>query len=537
VNPLSQPATILSGGKAAQAFSGLVDKVNQDLETKRMREELKQKGIADELLPMDVDVKDAFMYEIDEISNDVKGYTDEKAGLATQGVDITSPEYRGQWARKEQDIMSKVVKSKQHQSLYEATMKTLSTDMADENFDLEASKEKLAGFVAAASQGVDAAQDYLMQNGSLLVEKPFDIYEFGKSVAGSYKTVKNETDPKKQGNLYMTETTTDLTPESYLMAGSEFIAKPKAKMQVDLEYTALSPQAQAEYEAKAIQAGGKQGDGVKMYASDKFIKPYIERENTIDYTKASSGSGSGSNTNKTPQSNLLVDNVVGVMTLNPQYTKKDANGYVTTDAFVGQTLGTFNRPAQVQKPSNADPSVQEVDANGIPQFMDDPTGKMESQPLIIEKMVFDPQSNTWYVRTNESAFRRKGKAIGGDKYMMAYSAGDFKNLMYKIATNTGEWTNQEIDEYLSSQGLLNPQDKSLNVQVGDQSKKDVFYNGKVEWVDKANIKTIGKDKVVTLSSGETVKWDAPTGTWVKYEDKKAPATTKTQLSKGSLDDL
>lgn len=536
MNPLAQPATILQGGKALQAFGGLVDKVNKDLETKRMREQLKQKGIAEELLPMDVDVKDAFMYEIDEIGKDVKGYTDEKAQLATQGIDITQPEYRGQWARKEQDIVGKVAKSKQHQSLYESTMKTLATDMADENFDVEASKQKLAEFVAAAGQGVDAAQDYLMKNGSLLVEKPFDIYAYGKGVAEAYAPTTTETEPTREGNLFVSETVSDLTPEAYLQSGAEFIAKPKARMQAEFEYGSLSPQAQAEFEAKAIQAGGQPGDGVKMYASDKFIKPYVERKTDKSFIKATTG-GSGSGTkNKTPQSNLLVDNVVGVMTLNPQYTKKDAQGYVTTDAFVGQTLGTYTRPAQVPKPDlNADPTGKtQLVLNGVPQYMDDPTGKMETQPLMIEKMKFDPQTNTWYVRTNESALRKKGSTIGGEKYMMPYKQGDFKNLMYKIATNTGEWTNQEIDEYLSAQGLLNPTDKSLNVQVGDQSKKDIFYNGKTEWVNKSDIQTIGKDKVVTLSSGIKVKWDAPSNSWVKYEEKQSPATTKTTTTQGKV---
>ena len=195
MNPLAQPATILGGNPARDAHRGLIGKVLSDVEAKRQREELKKAQVDEALLPPDIDAKDAFQYEINEITGDLDAYSNYKADLATAGVDITSPQYRSDFYKRENAIKEKVIKSKQHQAIYDKAIQTLVTNPDD--IDTEATQARLAEFVAAANQGVDAAHDVLSKYGSLYVGKPFDIAAHGNDIAKQYEPSIVESDPKR----------------------------------------------------------------------------------------------------------------------------------------------------------------------------------------------------------------------------------------------------------------------------------------------------------------------------------------------------
>ena len=522
MNPLAQPATILGGNPARDAHRGLIGKVLSDVEAKRQREELKKAQVDEALLPPDIDAKDAFQYEINEITGDLDAYSNYKADLATAGVDITSPQYRSDFYKRENAIKEKVIKSKQHQAIYDKAIQTLVTNPDD--IDTEATQARLAEFVAAANQGVDAAHDVLSKYGSLYVGKPFDIAAHGNDIAKQYEPSIVESDPKRQGAFLVSETITDVTPENKLGAGIQFMRKPKAKQQVDYEYTALSPEVQAEYEQKAMQAGGQPGSGVMMYAAERYLQPHWKTGRQVTAQNMPSG-GSGITKEEVPLSNMLVDMVVGTLSENPNYVKRNEQGYMVAEGFTGQSIGQYN---SVQKEAKGQ------DDNGNIIYEE----KSSIKPILIQKVVKNPKDGFWYVQTNDSVENKKGITVGSDKFMQRYTPAQFKDLMYKLATKTGEWTSGKIDAYAESKGYYNP-DKSLNVQQPGSNQVDIYFNGKTEMVDRGKSKTVNGVKIWPLSTGEWVKWDEGSKQWVK-SDYKGSATTQskpTKLGQGSLNDL
>ena len=522
MNPLAQPATILGGNPARDAHRGLIGKVLSDVEAKRQREELKKAQVDEALLPPDIDAKDAFQYEINEITGDLDAYSNYKADLATAGVDITSPQYRSDFYKRENAIKEKVIKSKQHQAIYDKAIQTLVTNPDD--IDTEATQARLAEFVAAANQGVDAAHDVLSKYGSLYVGKPFDIAAHGNDIAKQYEPSIVESDPKRQGAFLVSETITDVTPENKLGAGIQFMRKPKAKQQVDYEYTALSPEVQAEYEQKAMQAGGQPGSGVMMYAAERYLQPHWKTGRQVTAQNMPSG-GSGITKEEVPLSNMLVDMVVGTLSENPNYVKRNEQGYMVAEGFTGQSIGQYN---SVQKEAKGQ------DDNGNIIYEE----KSSIKPILIQKVVKNPKDGFWYVQTNDSVENKKGITVGSDKYMQKYTPAQFKDLMYKLATRTGEWTSGKIDAYAESKGYYNP-DKSLNVQQPGSNQVDIYFNGKTEMVDRSKSKVVNGVKIFPLSDGTWVKWSEGSKEWVK-SDYKGSATTQskpTKLGQGSLNDL
>ena len=522
MNPLAQPATILGGNPARDAHRGLIGKVLSDVEAKRQREELKKAQVDEALLPPDIDAKDAFQYEINEITGDLDAYSNYKADLATAGVDITSPQYRSDFYKRENAIKEKVIKSKQHQAIYDKAIQTLVTNPDD--IDTEATQARLAEFVAAANQGVDAAHDVLSKYGSLYVGKPFDIAAHGNDIAKQYEPSIVESDPKRQGAFLVSETITDVTPENKLGAGIQFMRKPKAKQQVDYEYTALSPEVQAEYEQKAMQAGGQPGSGVMMYAAERYLQPHWKTGRQVTAQNMPSG-GSGITKEEVPLSNMLVDMVVGTLSENPNYVKRNEQGYMVAEGFTGQSIGQYN---SVQKEAKGQ------DDNGNIIYEE----KSSIKPILIQKVVKNPKDGFWYVQTNDSVENKKGITVGSDKFMQRYTPAQFKDLMYKLATKTGEWTSGKIDAYAESKGYYNP-DKSLNVQQPGSNQVDIYFNGKTEMVDRSKSKVVNGVKIFPLSDGTWVKWSEGSKEWVK-SDYKGSATTQskpTKLGQGSLNDL
>ena len=522
MNPLAQPATILGGNPARDAHRGLIGKVLSDVEAKRQREELKKAQVDEALLPPDIDAKDAFQYEINEITGDLDAYSNYKADLATAGVDITSPQYRSDFYKRENAIKEKVIKSKQHQAIYDKAIQTLVTNPDD--IDTEATQARLAEFVAAANQGVDAAHDVLSKYGSLYVGKPFDIAAHGNDIAKQYEPSIVESDPKRQGAFLVSETITDVTPENKLGAGIQFMRKPKAKQQVDYEYTALSPEVQAEYEQKAMQAGGQPGSGVMMYAAERYLQPHWKTGRQVTAQNMPSG-GSGITKEEVPLSNMLVDMVVGTLSENPNYVKRNEQGYMVAEGFTGQSIGQYN---SVQKEAKGQ------DDNGNIIYEE----KSSIKPILIQKVVKNPKDGFWYVQTNDSVENKKGITVGSDKYMQKYTPAQFKDLMYKLATRTGEWTSGKIDAYAESKGYYNP-DKSLNVHQPGSNQVDIYFNGKTEMVDRSKSKVVNGVKIFPLSDGTWVKWSEGSKEWVK-SDYKGSATTQskpTKLGQGSLNDL
>lgn len=498
MNPLAQPATILGPNPARQAHRGLVDKVLADVEAKRQREELKAAQVDEALLPPDIDVKDAFQYEIDEITGDLDAYINYKADLVAQGIDITSPQYKSEFYKTENAIRGKTIKSKQHQDLYKKAVETIATN--PEDIDVEATQARLAEFVAAANQGVDAAHDVLSKYGSLYVEKPFDIAAYGNDIAGQYEPSIVETDPQRKGSFLMSETVTDVTPENKLGAGIQFMRKPKAKQQVEYEYSALSRSVQAEYERKALAAGGEPGSGVMMYATERYLQPHWKTGRQVTAQNLPSGNGSGTK-EEVPQSNMLVDMVVGTLGENPNYVKRDAQGYMVAEGFTGQAIGQYN---SVQKEAKGQ------DANGNIIYEE----KASIKPILIQKVVKNPKDGYWYVQTNDSVENKKGITVGSDKFMQRYTPAQFKDLMYKLATQTGEWTSGKIDAYAESKGYYNP-DKSLNVQQPGSNEVDIYFNGKTEMVPRSSGKKVNGVMVYPTSSGTWVKWNEASKSWIK----------------------
>ena len=522
MNPLAQPATILGGNPARDAHRGLIGKVLSDVEAKRQREELKKAQVDEALLPPDIDAKDAFQYEINEITGDLDAYSNYKADLATAGVDITSPQYRSDFYKRENAIKEKVIKSKQHQAIYDKAIQTLVTNPDD--IDTEATQARLAEFVAAANQGVDAAHDVLSKYGSLYVGKPFDIAAHGNDIAKQYEPSIVESDPKRQGAFLVSETITDVTPENKLGAGIQFMRKPKAKQQVEFEYSALSPSVQAEYEQKAMNAGGEPGSGMMMYASERYIQPHWKTGRQVTAQNMPSG-GSGITKEEVPLSNMLVDMVVGTLSENPNYVKRNEQGYMVAEGFTGQSIGQYN---SVQKEAKGQ------DDNGNIIYEE----KSSIKPILIQKVVKNPKDGFWYVQTNDSVENKKGITVGSDKFMQRYTPAQFKDLMYKLATKTGEWTSGKIDAYAESKGYYNP-DKSLNVQQPGSNQVDIYFNGKTEMVDRSKSKVVNGVKIFPLSDGTWVKWSEGSKEWVK-SDYKGSATTQskpTKLGQGSLNDL
>jgi hypothetical protein len=520
MNPLAQPATVLEGSKSLDAYEGYVDKVIGDVEKKKQLEALKQAKVDEALLPPDVNIDDVYRVQTDEIVGQMNELLRTKVDLMSTGVDVESPEYARQIQQAENNLLGQVVKSKQQRALDESVLKTLADPKASELYDYEATTKKLAEYRAAADKGVKSGDDWLSQNGSILVPKAFDPYAYGAELSADYEASVSETDPTRKGGVFITETLEEQTPENYLGAGERFLYDPKAKNEAQFIYDSLSADKKAEYDQKAILAGGQAGDGVKMFAAEKYIAPNWKSKKTNEFKTVPKGGGGG-NTNKTPTSNLLVDQVIGVMTGNPNYIKTDANGYNTTDAFSGQTIGSFQERKIVgYEPSVADPNVGDLSK---------PIYEAATKPIVIQQVVQNPKDGFWYIQTNESVANKKGKSVAGYNNMVKYGKDDFKNLTYKLATQTGEWTSEDIDAYAESKGMYNA-DKSFNVADPTPKAVDIFFNGKTEQVTEAP-KIVNGVKVFKLSDGTWVKWDKASDKWIKSqyqgEAEKKPAKTTT----------
>ena len=198
---------------------------------------------------------------------------------------------------------------------------------------------------------------------------------------------------------------------------------------------------------------------------------------------------------------------------------------MVAEGFTGQSIGQYN---SVQKEAKGQ------DDNGNIIYEE----KSSIKPILIQKVVKNPKDGFWYVQTNDSVENKKGITVGSDKYMQKYTPAQFKDLMYKLATRTGEWTSGKIDAYAESKGYYNP-DKSLNVQQPGSNQVDIYFNGKTEMVDRSKSKVVNGVKIFPLSDGTWVKWSEGSKEWVK-SDYKGSATTQskpTKLGQGSLNDL
>jgi len=517
MNPLAQPATVLEGSKSLDAYEGYVDKVIGDVEKKKQLEALKQAKVDEALLPPDVNIDDVYRVQTDEIVGQMNELLRTKVDLMSTGVDVESPEYARQIQQAENILLGQVVKSKQQRALDESVLKTLADPKASELYDYEATTKKLAEYRAAAEKGVKSGDDWLSQNGSILVPKAFDPYAYGEKLSAQYEASITETDPTKKGGVFITETEEAHTPENYLGAGEQFLYTPQARNEAQFLYNSLSPQLQAEYDQKALLAGGKAGDGIKMFAAEKYIAPHWKSKKTNEFKPVPKGSGSGGG-DKAPKSNLLVDQVMGVLKENPNYIQTDANGFKTTDAFTGQTIGTFER----KMPSGKYEKLGK-DANGkMPGeagYKDtyDPSSEIyefEQQPILVEKVIKNPNDGQWYIRTNESVANKKGRTVGGYGNMVKYTPADFKNFMYKIATQSGEWTSEEIDEYADSINAYN-EDNSLNVGEPKKGLPEIYFNGKSALATEG--KVVNGVKVYKYPDGTWVKWDEPNKKWIKSQ--------------------
>ena len=535
MNPLAQPATVLGGKQSLDAYKGYVDNVLADVEKKKQLAALKQAKIDESLLPPDVNIDDVYRVQTDEIVGQMNELLRTKVDLMSTGVDVESPEYARQIQQAENNLLGQVVNSKQQRALDESVLKTLADPKASELYDYEATTKKLAEYRSAADKGVKSGDDWLAQNGSILVPKAFDPYAYGATLSADYEASTTESDPTKKGGVFITETVEEQTPENYLGAGERFLYDPKAKNEAEFLYSSLSPQLQAEYDQKAILAGGQAGDGIKMFATEKYIAPNWKTKKTNEFKTIPKGGGSG-NSNKTPKSNLLVDQVMGVLGENTNYIQTDANGFKTTDAFTGQTIGTFERREatgeyeKLGKDANGKMPgeqgyVATYDTNSAPIY------DFKQQPILVEKVIKNPNDGQWYIRTNESVANKKGRNVGGYSNMVKYTPADFKNFMYKIATQSGEWTSEEIDEYAKEMGYYNP-DNSLNVGEPKKELPEIYFNGKSGIATEG--KTVDGVKVYKYPDGTWVKWDEPNKKWIKSRYQGGDVKTSTTDKKEDL---
>lgn len=518
MNNLAQPATILGHNQAIDAYKGYVDKVLADVEQKKQLEALKQKGINEALLPPDIDVKGTFAPELTEITSDLDKYSQYKADLASQGQDITTPEYQNVFYQHENKLKNKATISMQHQAGYAKAIENLSAKDADKYYDIEASQKKLAEFVKAAKDGgVYGAEDYIKQNGSLLVPKAFDPYKFGNEVAETYKTTVTTTDPQKIGGRYVTTTTEEVTPENRLGAGTQLYANPQMKIETDFYYDSLSPQAKADYEQQAILAGGGQGDGVKMFAAQKWADPHWSSK--VTKTSAAIPQGKGSKQVTPTRSNTIIDQTMAALNGDTEVTRKEANGLVVLPVLEGMAIGTFEQNTPILK--GKDPNTGQL------VYADD----FKTTPILVEK-VFQDEKGNWYYTTNETKANKRGKTVNGVNNALPFTGAAAQSVVAKAAVSAGDMTMKDVDAYLDKfkeNGILKVGNSSAN-------NKEIYFEGQSYTVPMSKIDKSGGTPVATLEDGRKVEWNGKE--WVKYEGKTTKTTTKTApLTKGSLNDL
>lgn len=519
MNPLAQPATILGRNPAIDAYKGYVDKVLEDVEKKKQLEALKKQGIDKALLPPDIDVQGTFAPELNEITKNLDDYSNYKADLATKGVDITSPQYQNEFYKGENAIKNKAILSKQHQASYANTITELSKAKADESYDIEATKQRLAEFVAASEKGgVMGGEDYIKKNGSLLVPKAFDEYKYGSEVAARYKTTTTSSDPKSVGGQRVITTVEEVTPENRLGAGADYLSNPQARQKTEVLYTALSPQKQAEYEQKALLAGGQQGDGLKMFASDR-IAPFWKEGVTKKGVNIPTG-GSGNKT-ETPTTNITIDGLVAALRGDSNVIQVDSNGLKTYSGLDGVPIGTFEKRVMV--------------ATDIPDPKD-PTGKTpiyeeeaKTVPVLIEK-IFQDQNGKWHYVTNETIANRKGKVVNGVSNALPMTEAEAQSILGRATVGSGELTQKDFNTYLNKKGYLN-ESGILTVGTSSANDKDIFFEGQTFVVPRSSIDKSKGFPIATLPDGRKVKWEDASQTWVEY---KAQTTGAKTTSKGKV---
>lgn len=502
MNPLAQPATVLGGKQSLDAYKGYVDKVIGDVEKKKQLAALKQAKVDEALLPPDVNIDDVYRVQTDEIVGQMNDLLRTKVDLMSSGVDVESPEYARQIQQAENMLLGHVVNSKQQRALDESVLKTLADPKASELYDYDLTTKKLAEYRSAADKGVKSGDDWLAQNGSILVPKAFDMYQYTGNIAKDYLTTKIAADPKRVGNQNVVTEIESQTPENMLKFGERILTNPQAKIIADKEFTDLSPDKQAEFAQQAILAGGTAEDAVNMYLADNYGKQHWKYAETKKAVNIPQGKGSGVKKDEVPDNNLLVDAFKGMWNKNPNYVQKDANG-----------LTTFKVPyTKLQTYQHIDKNVKMQD--GSTQNV------ITEKPEVIEDAVVDPVTGQWYYTSNKTKNMGLGKTIGTYKNAVPMSLSMIKELMLKTALDTGEVTTSEVEKYLGKKGYVNP-DGSLNFEAGSSDKPTshvVFFEDKEYNVP---LKDIDKSKgfpIATLPDGRKVKYEEETETWVEYKE-------------------
>lgn len=453
MNNLAQPATILGHNKAIDAYAGYVDKVLADVEQKKQLEALKKQGIDAALLPPDVDLEGTYRVQTDEIVGKMNNLLNTKVDLITAGVDVSSPEYAGKIQSVENIIKGEVVKSKQQKELDNSTLKKLSDAKADSFYDIEKSTQRLADFRSAASKGVAAGDEWIKQNGSILVPKAFDPYKFGADVAETYKTTVTASDPKKVGGQYVVTTTEDVTPENRLGAGEQLYTNPQMKIETDFYYDALSPQAKAEYEQQAITAGGGQGDGVKMFAAQKWADPHWTEKTTKKATNIPQGKGSSKKVVPT-DSNTIIDQTMAALNGDESVFRTEPSGLTVLPVLEGMAIGTFEQ----NSPTPMD------DGKGGIVYEDN----FKTAPVLVEKVFKDKKGDLYYT-TNESKANKRGKTVEGVSFSLPFTPEIAQAIMAKAAVSAGDMTMKDADAYMDKfkeNGILKVAKKGIGVGSG-----------------------------------------------------------------------
>ncbi len=502
MNPLAQPATVLGGKQSLDAYKGYVDNVLADVEKKKQLAALKQAKIDESLLPPDVNIDDVYRVQTDEIVGQMNELLRTKVDLMSTGVDVESPEYARQIQQAENNLLGQVVNSKQQRALDESVLKTLEDPKASELYDYEATTKKLAEFRSAADKGVKSGDDWLAQNGSILVPKAFDMYKYTGEIAKDYLTSTTSSDPKRVGNQNVITQVEAQTPENMLKFGERILMNPQGRIVAEKEFSDLSKEKQAEFAQQAILAGGSADEGINMYLADNYGKQHWKNSEIKKAVNIPQGKGSGTKKEEVPDNNLLVDAFKGMWNKNPNYVQKDANG-----------LTTFKVPYTKLQ------TYQHIDKN-VPMESGPNQDVVTEKFEVIEDAVVDPATGQWYYTSNRTKNMGQGKTIGTYKNMVPMSLAMVKEIMLKTALDTGEVTTSEVEKYLGKKGYVNT-DGSLNFDAGSSDKptshtvffEDTEYTVPLKDIDKSKGFPIAK-----LPDGRKVKYEEATKTWVEYKD-------------------
>lgn len=451
-NPTAHPGVILAAGRNMDSFSNYLNTVGAIVEKEKERRALKEKELDEALIPPEIDYNSLLPNDMPAITNmvnkDYMGMMLDYRGQGINALDPASGEPFIKQGEEKAEIERLTTLSNQHKITLKNAVDVISDPNKSKNIDREASMINIA-LLLDKELDILKREELLQQlGGTPIVQKKFNPYEYETDVLKKYTPTqkggytKDPNAPKGFDVLVGSET---LSPAQAATAAADLLSNPEYQKQKQDDFSALSPQKQAEYTERV--AGGDYKTALEAFVGEEVLaktakqtsQPYKQSKPNV--TNINMG-GDKEPTIEDP----LLYRLAAMTTGDPQYAKKinipGIEGQATMIEFPTHPIGTY----RTRKPI--------TDSEGKPVYK--PDGEIDYQ-IVDQKEVIEAVfkvGDQWYISTNKSKDNKMGKRASGsfDYYVPITNPWD---LYQYIAEFSGERNVKDAIKQLKAKGAWN----------------------------------------------------------------------------------